>query len=50
MGCSQSDDADYNNDRIYNMRPRNQDDDSEDIENDKKFKDFEELGSNYNNI
>jgi hypothetical protein len=50
MGCSQSDDADFNNDRIYNMEPRNQENDSEENENDEKFKDFEEIGSNYNNI
>lgn len=50
MGCSQSDDLDYHNDRIYNLRARNQDDDSEDNDNNEKFKDLEEIGSNYNNI
>ena len=50
MGCSNSDDADYNIDRIYNNRSRNQDNDSEENDNDEKFKDFEEIGSNYNNI
>jgi len=51
MGCSQSDDADYNNDRLYNLRSnRNQDNDSEENDNDERFKDFEEIGSNYNII
>ena len=50
MGCSYSDDAEYNIDRIYNNRSRNQDNDSEENDNDEKFKDFEEIGSNYNNI
>ena len=52
MGYSQSDDADdnYNNERIYNMRSGNQDNDIEENGNDEKFKDFEEIGSNYNII
>ena len=48
MGCSYSDDTDYN--IVYNNRSRNQDNDSEENDNNEKFKDFEEVGSNYNNI
>ena len=48
MGCSYSDDTDYN--LVYSNRSRNPDNDSEENGNDEKFKDFEEIGSNYNNI